>query len=89
MIRPTLTLLDGALIQRAVNEAYQLLEEPGVQVHSDRALELLDGVGARIDKAARVARIPSDVVQRCLETVPHSFRLYDADGEPGALRYGL
>ena len=87
MIRPTLTLLDSALIQRVVNEAYQLLEEPGVQVHSDRALELLDGVGATIDKAARVARIPSDVVQRCLETVPRSFHLYDANGEP-VVHYG-
>jgi trimethylamine--corrinoid protein Co-methyltransferase len=87
MIRPTLTLLDDALVQRVLDEAYQLLEDPGVRIHSDRALVLLDAAGAKVDKEKQVAHIPSDVVQRCLETVPRSFYLHNAAGEP-VVHYG-
>ncbi len=81
MIRPKMILLDEPTIQRVLEEAYQLLEDPGVRVHSGAALELLDSAGAKIDKAKRVAHIPPDLVKRCLETVPHSFALYTTEGE--------
>ncbi len=87
MIRPTLTLLDEMLVHRILAEAYALLEDPGVRVHSDRALALLDGAGARVDGAVRVARIPADLVQRALESVPRSFSLYDLEGNP-VVHYG-
>ena len=61
-IKPSLRLLSESTVKRIVCEAYDLLQDPGVRIHSDAALELLDGAGARIDKAARVAHIPSDMV---------------------------
>jgi trimethylamine--corrinoid protein Co-methyltransferase len=80
-------LLEDSIIHRILDEAYQLLEEPGVRVHSDRALELLDGAGAKIDRETRVVHIPPDVVHRCLETVPRSFYLHDSAGKP-VVHYG-
>jgi trimethylamine--corrinoid protein Co-methyltransferase len=82
LIRPKLTLLDDTLIDRVLEEACQLLEDPGVRVHSRRGLELLDGAGARIDGRTRTAYIPSDLVQKCLETVPSAFKLYTTGGQP-------
>ena len=87
MIPPRLTLLNESAIARVLDEARQLLEDPGVRVHSDRALDLLEGAGARIDRAGRIARLPADLVDRCLATVPRSFYLYDLAGNP-VVHYG-
>ncbi len=87
MIHPTLTLLDEDLIQRILAEAHDLLEDPGVRVHSERALALLDGAGARVEAATRVAHIPADLTQRALESVPRTFTLYDVAGDP-TVHYG-
>jgi len=87
MLRPSVQLLEDSIIHRILDEAHQLLEDPGVRVHSNRALELLDGAGAQIDYQTRVVRISPDVVQRCLETVPRSFYLYDSTGKP-VVHYG-
>jgi trimethylamine--corrinoid protein Co-methyltransferase len=82
-----MALLDEALIHRILAEAHDLLEDPGVRVHSERALALLDGAGARVDRETRVARIPADVVRRALESVPRSFHLYDQGGA-AVVHYG-
>jgi trimethylamine:corrinoid methyltransferase-like protein len=87
MIRPKLTLLDQPAVERILSEAYQLLEDPGVRVHSERALRLLAEAGARVDAETRVAHIPAGVVERCVASVPRSFNLYNASGEP-VVHYG-
>ncbi|RLC60572.1 MAG: hypothetical protein DRI80_10720, partial [Chloroflexota bacterium] len=81
-MRPHLQFLSLETIERVVAEAYDLLADPGVQVHSDRALHLLAEHGAEVDFEAQVARIPADLARRAVETAPSSFHLYDADGQP-------
>ena len=58
MLRPKLELLDRETIERIVAEAYELLWDPGVRIHSDEALGLLAEAGATVDFEARVAQIP-------------------------------
>lgn len=82
MIRPELILLDDTTVARILDEAYQLLENPGVRVHSDRALDLLAIAGATVNQTTRVVCIPEELVRRCVETAPRSFYLHDAAGEP-------
>lgn len=86
-MRPRLQFLSPETIERIVAEAYDLLADPGVQVHSDRALHLLAEHGAEADFEAQVARIPPDLARRAVETAPSSFHLYDADGQP-VVHYG-
>jgi len=86
-MRPHLQFLSLETIERVVAEAYDLLADPGVQVHSDRALHLLAEHGAEVDFEAQVARIPADLARRAVETAPSSFHLYDADGQP-VVHYG-
>ena len=86
-MRPHLQFLSRDTIERIVHEAYDLLNDPGVQIHSERALHLLAGHGADVDFEAQVACIPADLIRRAVETVPSSFYLYNGDGQP-AVHYG-
>ncbi len=86
-MRPCLQILSSETIERIVSEAYDLLSDPGVCVHSDRALHLLAEHGAEVDFEAQVARIPADLACQAVETAPSSFHLYDLDGQP-VVHYG-
>lgn len=82
-----LQFLTPELVDRILDEAFQLLLEPGVQVQSPQAQALLASAGAQVDQASSVTRIPEAIVRHALATVPHDFDLYDQTGEP-AVHYG-
>ncbi len=86
-MRPRLQFLSSETIARILDEACALLEEPGVLIHSARALHLLAGHGARVEFERRVAHIPNELVHQALETVPSSFELHDAGGR-AVVHYG-
>ena len=87
MLRPKLELLNQETIERIVAEAYELLWDPGVRIHSNEALGLLAEAGATVDFEARVAQIPAELARQSVESAPSSFHLYDASGEP-VVHYG-
>jgi len=80
-VRPRLQFLSCETIDRVLSEAYELLSDPGVQVHSERALALLADHGATIDVQSKVARIPADLARQAVESAPSSFYLHNASGE--------
>ncbi|MBL8061444.1 MAG: trimethylamine methyltransferase family protein [Anaerolineales bacterium] len=86
-MQPKLSLLDEALIARILEEAYQLLLDPGIKVQNAEARQLLAEAGAQVDEATMIVRIPEQIVHRALETVPGEFQLYDYEGNP-KVRYG-
>jgi len=75
------------MVNRVVEEAFALLQEPGVRVHSERALALLSDHGAQVDGEAKVARIPEALVRQALDTAPRPFHLHDIAGNP-VVHYG-
>ncbi|HEV2469848.1 MAG TPA: trimethylamine methyltransferase family protein [Candidatus Sulfotelmatobacter sp.] len=83
-MRPKLKLLDGSLINRILDEAFQLIEDPGVRV-APYVENLLRGAGISIKDG--VAHIPESLARRLLELVPHEFHLYNRRGEP-MVHYG-
>lgn len=83
--RPSFRLLEPDLIGRILDEAHELLLDPGVRVQDPEAARLLEDAGAEV--RGEVARLPPSLVRDALATVPHSFDLYDRDGRP-AVRYG-
>jgi len=87
MIEPRLQLLTLETVQRIIDEAYELLQDPGVRIHSDEALDLLADAGASVDKASRVARIPSHLAQQAVESAPSSFWLHNSAGK-AVVHYG-
>ena len=79
-LRPSLRLLTDALIERILSEARDLLDNIGLDMHSDVAADLLLSNGARRDEKSGRILVDGDMIDRALEAAPASFELYDRDG---------
>ena len=78
-MRPKLELLDKPLIERILDEAFQLIEDPGVRV-APYVEDLLRAAGITVKEG--VAHIPEVLARRLLDLVPRGFCLYDRLGKP-------
>ena len=85
MIQPRIQFLERRTIERVIDEAYQLLSDPGVIFDTDRPLRLLADAGAEVDFGKRLARIPARLIDEARKTVPSEIVLYDLAGDPGEL----
>jgi trimethylamine--corrinoid protein Co-methyltransferase len=83
-MRPKFELLDQGLIERILDEAFQLIEDPGVRV-APYVFDLLRGAGIAVRDG--VAHIPEALARRLLDLVPRGFYLYNRRGQP-VLQYG-
>jgi trimethylamine--corrinoid protein Co-methyltransferase len=79
IMRPKLELLDKPLIERILDEAFQLIEDPGVRV-APYVEDLLRAAGITVREG--VAHIPEVLARRLLDLVPRGFCLYDRLGKP-------
>ena len=86
-MQPKLILLTEDIIERILDEAYQLLLKPGIKVNNEEARDLLGSAGAQIDLETNVVRIPQQIARKALGTAPREFFLYDYDGNP-TVKYG-
>ena len=86
-MQPKIELLSPELVERILDEAFQLMVSPGIKVQSAEARQLLAGAGAEIDASNEVARIPEAAARKALESVPREFYLHNRAGEP-VVRYG-
>ena len=80
-MRPMMRFLSDDLIEKIISEAKTLLAEIGVEVQNPKALDLLDGGGARIDRDTNRAYIGDDLISKTLATAPNRLGLYDVSGE--------
>ena len=83
-MRPKLELLDKPLVERILDEAFQLIEDPGVRI-APYVEDLLRNAGVTVKDG--VAHIPEALARRLLELVPQEFSLYDRGGNP-VVHYG-
>jgi len=81
-MQPRLELLSQGLVDRIIDEAFQLMLKPGIKVQSEEARALLAEAGARVDANSEIVRIPEMVARKALETTPHTFNLFDRKGNP-------
>lgn len=79
-MRPKIQLLDDSLREQIIDEAREILGTLGMEIHNDQALTLLAEHGARVDRPARHAWFPPDLIDRALKTASRSFKLYDTAG---------
>jgi trimethylamine--corrinoid protein Co-methyltransferase len=86
-MQPKLELLDAQLIERVIDEAFQLMIKPGIKVSSEEARNLLADAGAKVDFENHIAAIPEDLARKAMATVPSEFFLYDRYGNK-AVHYG-
>jgi trimethylamine:corrinoid methyltransferase-like protein len=69
-VKPKLELLDRALLDRILQEAFTLLMEPGVKVGDPEAARVLLRAGARVEDG--VAHIPELLARRASTPLPGS-----------------
>ncbi|GAB4505770.1 MAG: trimethylamine methyltransferase MttB [Anaerolineales bacterium] len=86
-MQPKIELLPQDLIERILDEAFQLMMKPGLKVQYAEARELLGSAGCEVNEDTQVVRIPESVAKKALETVPSQFVLYDRAGNP-KVHYG-
>ncbi len=82
MIEPRIQFLEERTIERVIDEAYQLLLDPGVKCSTDQPLKLFAEAGADVDFSKRVARIPARLIDEARKSVPSEVVLYDLPGNP-------
>lgn len=80
-------ILDDAVVDRIIDEAMELLENPGVQVPTEAVGRLLLDAGGREGAAHDIISIPRRLVESSLESAPAEFSLFDASGKE-RVRYG-
>ena len=86
-MQPKLELLSQDLITRILDEAFELMRDPGIKVQSEEARKLLAEGGAKVDEANEVVKIPESLVNQALESVPNHFSLHNRAGE-AVFEYG-
>jgi len=67
-------------IERIFKAALDLLERPGMRIHSAEAAEILRKGGAKVE--GEMAFIPSALVKEMLESVPAGIEVSDRNGKP-------
>jgi trimethylamine--corrinoid protein Co-methyltransferase len=86
-MQPKLELLSRELVERILDEAFQLLRSPGVKVQAPEARKLLAEAGAQVDEANEVVHLPEALARQALATAPREFFLHNRAGAP-VVHYG-
>jgi len=71
-----LPVLSDNDIQRIHRATLDLIETVGVRFPSERALDILHGHGATVDREKQIARIPGHVVEEAMRRAPAEYTLY-------------
>jgi len=75
MARLTVSFLDETDRETLHEQTLTVLEEVGVAYNTPSALDVLDGTEAVLDRERLTARLPRELVERCLETAPRTVLL--------------
>ncbi len=75
MARARMTYLSEAERQFVHEQTAYVLEEVGIGYNTPAAIDLLEEAGAPVDRTRLRARLPWDLVERCLKTCPRQVRL--------------
>jgi trimethylamine--corrinoid protein Co-methyltransferase len=86
-LQPQLRVLTDDLVPKIIDEAFQLMMNPGIKVQLEEARGLLADAGANVDEERQVVQVPEKVARKALETVPNAFELYNQNGEM-VVQYG-
>src|SRR4030042_6494476 len=70
-----ISILSKDEIELVHEKTLMILENPGIMVMSDRALDILEGGGARIDRKRQVASLPESLVKETVKRLPKEVKL--------------
>ena len=76
-MRPRMEILERPLIERILDEAIEVLDQPGVLVEHPEAFARLREAGLPGDRATHRITFPREAVEAAIESAPGAVRLYD------------
>jgi len=79
MARLRLSFLSEADRETLNEQTLAVLQEVGVAYNTPMAMDLLEGTGAVLDRERLAARLPRELVERCLATTPRTVLLAARD----------
>ena len=78
-IRPKLNLLSNELIQKILDEAYEVLEKKGLFIENKEALSLFAQAGTKIEESSQRVFIKPELVESSLASAPSTITFYDRE----------
>ncbi|MDH3742612.1 MAG: trimethylamine methyltransferase family protein [Hyphomicrobiales bacterium] len=72
---PPMEILSADQLEAIHNSSLRILEELGIEVMSERALDLFAAAGAEVDRKAGTVRIGKQIIDDALKTAPSQFTL--------------
>lgn len=60
-------------------ESRRILEECGIKILHSECLDILEQIGCKADRVSSIVKIPSNIVQKAIDTTPETFSLYGRD----------
>ena len=76
---PPLELIGQDQLMRIVDAAYRVLEEAGLEILSDRCLDIYAANGCKVDRDINRVYMPPALVEECIRKAPSSFPLLAKD----------
>ena len=83
-MRPRIAILDDALVDRILDEAFTVLADVGMEIRGGEMRRRLAAAGLPLDEGRGRVLFPREVVERAIASAPRSFTLHDRDGRPHA-----
>jgi trimethylamine--corrinoid protein Co-methyltransferase len=86
--------LDPTAVAKIASDAFRLLADGGIEVHSDTAIAAFRRAGAQVDESSRVVRLPQALVEDAIASNPSKITLHsrnranDAVLEEDRVHYG-
>lgn len=75
-------MLETPLIERILDETFEVLETTGILIDSPEGFERVCALGLAGDPESRRVRFPRAMVEQAIRSAPSGFTLYDRAGEP-------
>jgi trimethylamine--corrinoid protein Co-methyltransferase len=72
-------VLNDEEMQRIDSVSVDILENTGVHVESERAMEVFHGAGAHVNRKSGIVTIPQSLVRDALKKTPSRIKLYDRE----------
>jgi trimethylamine--corrinoid protein Co-methyltransferase len=79
--RPRIQMLSEEMIDRIIDEAFEVLSVIGLQFEHPKALALLGEHGQRIDKDGERAYLSRDFVEKAIQSAPKNFKIWNITGD--------
>ena len=72
-------VLSNEEIRKIDETSKEILEETGVKVLSENALDIYKQAGCKVDYDRKIVKVPSKLVERCIKSCPSEYKLFSRD----------